>query len=89
MEVTAQEVAEWRVKEIRFTGTLRQTAAIKYMKANVGEQFVISSSAHIFTRRVMGGSCRFKKTGLTSSRFTALGSALCKSIHTLHLINTD
>lgn len=40
MEVTAQEVAEWMVKEIRFTGTLHQTAAIKYVKENFGEQFV-------------------------------------------------
>ncbi|UQZ34439.1 hypothetical protein C2I18_13465 [Paenibacillus sp. PK3_47] len=40
MEVTAQEVAEWMVKEIRFTGTLHQTAAIEYVKANFGEQFV-------------------------------------------------
>ncbi|AIQ50330.1 DUF6953 family protein [Paenibacillus sp. FSL R7-0331] len=40
MEVTAQEVAEWMVKEIRFTGTLHQTAAIEYVKDNFGEQFV-------------------------------------------------
>ncbi len=40
MEVTAQEVAEWMVKEIRFTGILHQTAAIEYVKANFGEQFV-------------------------------------------------
>lgn len=40
MEVTAQEVAEWMVKEIRFTGTLHQTAAIEYVKENFGEQFV-------------------------------------------------
>ncbi|MNC62755.1 hypothetical protein D3C75_1128100 [compost metagenome] len=40
MEVTAQDVAEWMVKEIRFTGTLHQTAAIEYVKANFGEQFV-------------------------------------------------
>ncbi|AIQ27097.1 MULTISPECIES: hypothetical protein [Paenibacillus] len=40
MEVTAQEVAEWMVKEIKFTGTLHQTAAIEYVKANFGEQFV-------------------------------------------------
>lgn len=40
MEPTAQEVAEWMVKEIRFTGTLHQSAAIEYVKANFGEQFV-------------------------------------------------
>ncbi|AIQ38919.1 hypothetical protein MKZ24_02870 [Paenibacillus sp. FSL R7-0297] len=40
MEVTAQEVAEWMVKEIKFTGTLHQTAAIEYVKANFGEEFV-------------------------------------------------
>ncbi|UNK18939.1 hypothetical protein MNQ98_02510 [Paenibacillus sp. N3/727] len=40
MEVTAQEVAEWMVKEIKFTGTLRQEDAIAYVKAHFGEQFV-------------------------------------------------
>lgn len=40
MEVTAQEVAEWMVKEIRFTGTLYQTDAIEYVKTQFGEQFV-------------------------------------------------
>ncbi|MFF2909305.1 DUF6953 family protein [Paenibacillus sp. NPDC057934] len=40
MEVTAQDVAEWMVKEIRFTGTLYQTAAIEYVKTNFGEEFV-------------------------------------------------
>lgn len=40
MEATAQEVAEWMVKEIRFTGTLHQSAAIEYVKTNFGEQFV-------------------------------------------------
>ncbi|AWV31429.1 DUF6953 family protein [Paenibacillus odorifer] len=40
MEITAQEVAEWMVKEIRFTGTLHQTTAIEYVKENFGEQFV-------------------------------------------------
>lgn len=40
MEVTAQEVAEWMVKEIKFTGTLHQTAAIEYVKAHFGEEFV-------------------------------------------------
>ncbi|WP_435923147.1 DUF6953 family protein [Paenibacillus sp. DYY-L-2] len=40
MEVTAQEVAEWMVKEIRSTGTLYQADAIEYVKTNFGEQFV-------------------------------------------------
>lgn len=40
MEVTAQEVAEWMVKEIRSTGTLHQADAIEYVKAHFGEQFV-------------------------------------------------
>lgn len=40
MEVTAQEVAEWMVKEIRSTGTLYQTDAIEYVKSHFGEQFV-------------------------------------------------
>ncbi|WP_054954926.1 DUF6953 family protein [Paenibacillus dakarensis] len=40
MEVTAQEVAEWMVKEIKFTGTLRQEDAIEYVRTHFGEQFV-------------------------------------------------
>lgn len=40
MEKTAQDVAEWMVGEIKFTGTLRQEAAIEYVRANFGEQFV-------------------------------------------------
>ncbi|MBM6996523.1 hypothetical protein IM700_012785 [Paenibacillus sp. DXFW5] len=40
MEVTAQEVAEWMVKEIRFRGNLYQTDAIENVKAHFGEQFV-------------------------------------------------
>lgn len=40
MEVTAQEVAEWMVKEIRSTGTLYQTDAIEYVKTHFSEQFV-------------------------------------------------
>lgn len=40
MEVTAQQVAEWMVEEIRFKGNLYQTDAIEYVKAHFGEQFV-------------------------------------------------
>ncbi|WP_128099938.1 hypothetical protein [Paenibacillus sp. DCT19] len=40
MEKTAQEVAEWMVQEIKFTGTLRQEVAIAYVKSNFGEEFV-------------------------------------------------
>lgn len=40
MEATAQDVAEWMVKEIRFTGTLHQADAIEYAKTHFGEQFV-------------------------------------------------
>lgn len=40
MEVTAQQVAEWMVEEIRFKGNLYQSDAIEYVKTNFGEQFV-------------------------------------------------
>lgn len=40
MEKTAQDVAEWMVGEIKFTGTLRQEAAIEYVRTQFGEQFV-------------------------------------------------
>jgi hypothetical protein len=40
MEVTAQEVAEWMVKETRFKGMLYQTDAIEYIRSHFGEHFV-------------------------------------------------
>ncbi|MGO4533158.1 hypothetical protein AB4Z30_29280 [Paenibacillus sp. 2TAF8] len=40
MEKTAQDVAEWMVGEIKFTGTLRQEEAIEYVRTHFGEQFV-------------------------------------------------
>ena len=40
MEATAQEVAEWMVKEIRFRGILSQTDAIAYIRENFGDTFV-------------------------------------------------
>lgn len=40
MEASAQQVAEWMVNEIKFTGILHQSDAINYVKANFGEQFV-------------------------------------------------
>lgn len=40
MEPTAQDVAEWMVKEIRFTGILYQQDAIDYVRKHFGEQFV-------------------------------------------------
>lgn len=40
MEVTAQEVAEWMVRETRFKGMLYQNDAIAYVKEHFGEAFV-------------------------------------------------
>ena len=40
MAYTAQQVAEWMVEEIRFTGNLYQTEAIRYVRENFGEEFV-------------------------------------------------
>ncbi|ANE46908.1 integron gene cassette protein [Paenibacillus swuensis] len=40
MNYTAQEVAEWMVKEIQFKGTLQQEEAIAYVKTHFGEQHV-------------------------------------------------
>ncbi|OBR66598.1 hypothetical protein A7K91_07010 [Paenibacillus oryzae] len=40
MEATAQEVAEWMVKETRFKGMLYQTDAIEYIRSHFGEHFV-------------------------------------------------
>ncbi|GAB6992242.1 DUF6953 family protein [Paenibacillus pini] len=40
MGVTAQQVAEWMVEEIKFKGTLYQTVAIEYVKSHFGKDFV-------------------------------------------------
>lgn len=40
MAATAQEVAEWMVKEIHFRGILSQTDAIAYIREHYGEEFV-------------------------------------------------
>ncbi|MBB3113257.1 hypothetical protein FHS18_005360 [Paenibacillus phyllosphaerae] len=45
MEITAQQVAQWMVDEIQFKGTLAQSDAIAYVKANFGEQFVFVNEA--------------------------------------------
>jgi hypothetical protein len=72
MEVTAQEVAEWMVKEIKFTGTLHQTAAIEYVKANFGEQFVfvnengnasLSKEVKKVFRKLHGGRIAWDRDG--------------------------
>lgn len=40
MDVTAQQVAEWMVNEIRFRGLLRQEEAIRHIKTHFGPSFV-------------------------------------------------
>ncbi|GAB6929772.1 hypothetical protein JCM10914A_37550 [Paenibacillus sp. JCM 10914] len=40
MAFSAQQVAEWMVEEIRFTGNLYQTEAIRYVREHFGEEFV-------------------------------------------------
>ncbi|WP_409343987.1 DUF6953 family protein [Paenibacillus sp. MBLB4367] len=39
-EVSAQDVAEWMVKEIKFRGILSQSDAIAYVRTHFGEAFV-------------------------------------------------
>lgn len=40
MEVTAQDVAAWMVKEIEFKGVVYQTDVIREVREKFGEQFV-------------------------------------------------
>jgi hypothetical protein len=40
MSITADEVAEWMFKELRFAGILYQTEAVNYIKSNFGESFI-------------------------------------------------
>ncbi|SFL08367.1 hypothetical protein SAMN03159341_103124 [Paenibacillus sp. 1_12] len=40
MEITAEEVAEWMLKEVRFAGILYQAQAVTYITDNFGESFI-------------------------------------------------
>ena len=47
MSFTADEVAEWMFKELRFKGQLYQTEAVNYIKSNFGETFIyINDKGH-------------------------------------------
>lgn len=39
-EMTAKQVAEWMVEEIRFRGILRQEEAIAHVREHFGEHFI-------------------------------------------------
>ncbi|AZN39301.1 DUF6953 family protein [Paenibacillus albus] len=40
MEHTAQQVAEWMIKELQEVGTLHQEQAVAHIKAQYGEHFI-------------------------------------------------
>jgi hypothetical protein len=40
MSITADEVAEWMFKELRFAGVLYQAEAVNYIKSHFGESFI-------------------------------------------------
>ncbi len=40
MSFTADEVAEWMFKELRFAGVLHQAEAVNYIKSHFGEKFI-------------------------------------------------
>jgi hypothetical protein len=40
MSFTAEEVAEWMFKELKFAGVLHQEEAVNYIKSNYGEKFI-------------------------------------------------
>lgn len=72
MEVTAQEVADWMVKEIRSTGTLYQADAIEYVMTQFGEQFVfvnengntsLSKEVKKAFRKLHGGKIAWDRDG--------------------------
>ncbi|MCA1293293.1 hypothetical protein LBW89_09705 [Paenibacillus sp. alder61] len=72
MEVTAQEVADWMVKEIRSRGTLYQADAIEYVKTQFGEQFVfvnengntsLSKEVKKAFRKLHGGKIAWDRDG--------------------------
>jgi hypothetical protein len=43
VEVSAQEVAEWMVNEIKFKGILHQEEAVAYVRAHFGEEHVFQN----------------------------------------------
>ncbi|WP_028563162.1 DUF6953 family protein [Paenibacillus pinihumi] len=40
MEVTAQEIAEWMLKELKFKGILYQGDAVSHIREHYGEAFI-------------------------------------------------
>ncbi|NHN29523.1 DUF6953 family protein [Paenibacillus agricola] len=40
MEFTAEDVAEWMIKEVRFAGILYQADAVAHIKTSFGESFI-------------------------------------------------
>jgi hypothetical protein len=72
MEVSAQQVAEWMVQEIRFRGTLHQSDAINYITTHFGEAFVfvnengnasLSKEVKKAFRKLHGGKVAWDRDG--------------------------
>lgn len=72
MEVSAQQIAEWMVEEIRFRGTLHQSDAISYITAHFGEAFVfvnengnpsLSKEVKKAFRKLHGGKVAWDRDG--------------------------
>jgi hypothetical protein len=47
MSHTADEVAQWMFKELRFAGILYQAEAVNYIKSNFGEAWGWTSSIKV------------------------------------------
>ncbi|WP_159885873.1 DUF6953 family protein [Paenibacillus puerhi] len=42
-EITAEQVAQWMLDEVRNAGILRQTEAVAYIREQFGERFIYSN----------------------------------------------
>ncbi|MBN3524556.1 DUF6953 family protein [Paenibacillus apiarius] len=74
MEVTAQQVAEWMVAEIKFKGVVYQSDVIAYVKTHFGEEFVfvnengnasLSKDVKKAFRKLHGGKIAWDRDGFS------------------------
>ncbi|PZE20789.1 DUF6953 family protein [Paenibacillus xerothermodurans] len=72
MDYTADDVAEWMVKEIRFSGILHQSDAVKHIADHFGESFIflnengnqsISKDVKKAFRKLHGGRIAWDRDG--------------------------
>jgi hypothetical protein len=72
MNASADDVAQWMLKEVEFAGILHQQHAVAYITANYGEQFIyvnengnpsISKEVKKIFKKLHGGKAAWDRDG--------------------------